>query len=379
MARPSRPPYWYARLARRVLLVATAIGVVILAACSPALADEVAAPSTLANMADTTALARVAIVDGRLDDALRVLARVIATERSEDERAAAAEVRAVVDRWVALGGEIAARASRPVPAPSASGDEGSADTVPTPDAWESAFSVSRARLVAGRFEDAAPGFSLLLGSARTAHQSLRAYALGALSSELAHKGMVLRIAQRPGQGTLTRGAPDWHRHRRDTRWYGWQTLISDGTSLLLVPLLGTRIASGETVAYVAVGGYLLGAPVVHLAHGRPGMAAASLGLRVVMPLAGALVGAGLERCRGDLCGLGGALVGGALGVISATVIDAAALTHETVADEDEPRDARTTSTGRSATHAPAPKSVAVTPAIGPRSGGGFDVGVGGTF
>src|SRR5215467_11328850 len=73
---------------------------------------------------------------------------------------------------------------------------------------------------------------------------------------------------------------------RETRWYGWQTLLVDGAAI------GLGVATRN--AGVFLGAYALGAPIVHVAHERFGEAAGSLGLRVVMPLAAGGAGYSIE-------------------------------------------------------------------------------------
>ena len=126
----SSAPRWWSRIVRKQLLVAAAIGVLLLAVCAPALADDSAPVVRPAVPPATTALARASIVAGRLDEAPRILGRVVTSDRSEDERATAAEMRAVVDRWVALGGMIAARsAAEAAPLPGSGTAEPTASTV----------------------------------------------------------------------------------------------------------------------------------------------------------------------------------------------------------------------------------------------------------
>ncbi|HVH44450.1 MAG TPA: hypothetical protein VM925_18985, partial [Labilithrix sp.] len=142
------------------------------------------------------------------------------------------------------------------------------------------------------------------------------------------------------------------------RWYGWQTLITDGAALFATPFVPTA----------GLGIYLGGAPVVHLTHGRFGTAAVSLGLRVGAPVAGFLTGAALRGFSSD-CGFDGrcgydtavfGVLGGALGVVAAVTVDAAVLAREEVPVEK-------------------PKSTALRPHASPRREGGFDVGLAGTW
>ncbi len=125
-----------------------------------------------------------------------------------------------------------------------------------------------------------------------------------------------RVAARDIGRELTEPDPD-ARH-----WYGWETLTVDAVSIAAMPLAG-----------VGVGGYLLGAPIVHAAHDRWGAAATSLGMRVALPIAGAYAGVALANCPKNtqdegMCGLGEALVGLGLGMLTAIVIDAAVLGYE---------------------------------------------------
>jgi hypothetical protein len=104
-------------------------------------------------------------------------------------------------------------------------------------------------------------------------------------------------------------------------WYGWQVLAADATGLLAT--VGCVSAVHDDVCLAA---YFIAAPSVHLSRRRPAQALGSLGLRVALPLAGAFIGLQAASCREDSdCGVG-ALVGGVLiGTLTASVIDALAL------------------------------------------------------
>ena len=104
----------------------------------------------------------------------------------------------------------------------------------------------------------------------------------------------------------------------ESRWYGWQTLIVDGGSILTAPI------------GVGVVGYVIGAPIVHGVHGRWTTAAGSLGLRIALPLTGAMIGQAVlceGSCKGDFAGIP-LFIGGAVGVGTAIAIDAAVLARE---------------------------------------------------
>jgi hypothetical protein len=123
-----------------------------------------------------------------------------------------------------------------------------------------------------------------------------------------------------------------------TRWYGWQTLITDGASLAM--LMGGASSNDSAGTWVALSGltYALGGPTVHWAHGNVGKGAASLGLRLGLPVGLGLLGYACGSAMSGGKGYGGAVFG-ALGFVvgfpAAMAIDSAALAREDV-EPDEP-------------------------------------------
>jgi hypothetical protein len=115
---------------------------------------------------------------------------------------------------------------------------------------------------------------------------------------------------------------------RADEWYGWQTLTSDAATITLA--YGVSKLNGDVAGVVAAVGYV-GAPVViHIAHEELGRAAASGGIRVVLPLGGLITGAVVGGSGHDLLGMvGGGLFGFLAGIIAASAIDAAALAWKT--------------------------------------------------
>ena len=121
-----------------------------------------------------------------------------------------------------------------------------------------------------------------------------------------------------------------------SRWYGWQTLAADGMSLALtVGSIALAGSGGEepssALGWGALGTYVLGGPILHFVHENPGRGFASLGMRVVGPIALGVIGAAAEDCAnhgGDFCGLGGAVVGATMGIVAAITIDAAVFAYD---------------------------------------------------
>jgi hypothetical protein len=152
----------------------------------------------------------------------------------------------------------------------------------------------------------------------------------------------------------------------ESRWYGWQTLVVDGgTILVAIPTSGAALLVG----------YPLGGPIVHWAHGRVETGFADLGIRLGAPIAGALTGIGIYAATGphhcgncelaDLEVLAAGMLGAFVGAVSAVVIDAAVL-----AREDVPVDRTKNVAKRDA--------VRITPTLRPGHGS-LTAGVAGTF
>lgn len=118
-------------------------------------------------------------------------------------------------------------------------------------------------------------------------------------------------------------------------WYGWQTLAADAATLstfVAVGVIGERGGSDEVAAplsVIGVLGYEFAPGIVHFAHRHPGRGFASFGIRLGLPLAGALLGASVTSgCNGFLCEAGGAAVGSLVGVGGAIAIDAAVFAYD---------------------------------------------------
>lgn len=116
-----------------------------------------------------------------------------------------------------------------------------------------------------------------------------------------------------------------------TRWYGWQTLIADGCVIGLSAADYAWVGPEEAgpLSLVAALAYWGATPIIHSEHEQAVRGGISVGLRLVLPLAGALGGLALaQNCGFYRCdGVGW---GAAAGMVSAMAIDAAFLAHEPV-------------------------------------------------
>lgn len=244
-------------------------------------------------------------------DLVRARAAVIAAlggDLSPEERASCLELMVVIERWSAVGTRPRTNIVK--------------DDTPIPEGedWSSSFTAAREALVAGRYRAAEVRFVALSQSAPDASNRARAEELAMLAHDIAehdHKPLPTPAAQdaaKPEEG------------KKVEEWYGWETLICDGASIVTAPIL------------VGIGGYLVCAPIVHAANGQGLKALASLGLRVggpvVFAIAGGLIEAGATDCR-SYCGLGGGIVGFGVGIVTAMVIDSAVLARKDVVKKTE--------------------------------------------
>lgn len=104
----------------------------------------------------------------------------------------------------------------------------------------------------------------------------------------------------------------------EKRWYGWQTLLTDGAAVLTI----------DKEPALSIGTYLLGGPVVHWLHGNAEKGFLSLGIRAAPTL---IIYGALSSCDhggGDGC-VSLALVG-VLGVLASIAVDSAAIARDKV-------------------------------------------------
>jgi hypothetical protein len=102
-------------------------------------------------------------------------------------------------------------------------------------------------------------------------------------------------------------------------------LVGFGLLIAAIP------AENGWMALGGLGVYALGAPIIHIANEQPARGFASLGMRLLLPIPGAIVGGALGaqgNCGGDDDGfgclggvVGGGLLGAFVGGVSAALID----------------------------------------------------------
>lgn len=163
--------------------------------------------------------------------------------------------------------------------------------------------------------------------------------------------------------------------RPKIEWYGAPILIADAAALASTLAIGalSRGNSWGLGAGVGLTAYTVAGPVVHWANRQVGPGFGSLALRVGTPLSCAFWGvlAGQLLYPNADGAETGAMVGAALGVVVASVVDSAVLAYARPANQ-------------SPTLGTAPKSaqkprVAWVPSASVDPRGGLNVGVGGSF
>ena len=148
----------------------------------------------------------------------------------------------------------------------------------------------------------------------------------------------------------------------ERHWYGWPLLISDTASLVIArfALEGSDSSSGLMIAGAT---YALVPGAVHLIHGNPKLALASVGVRISLPLLGAALMSDVSDCGSDSsfgCGYADPYIGFMLGASAAIVIDHL-MSIDRHAPPRDPRHVRST-------RRPPAIEVAPTLAVTPRGG-----------
>lgn len=254
------------------------------------------------------------LADGDLERARTSIVTELAEDLAAEERAANMELLVVIERWSAIGARPHARVAT-ADAPIVESDD-----------WNTSFASAREALVAGRFRPAAARFATLSRSAPDGPSRARAEALARLAQAIAmHDGSPSTRTAEPAAPSAPSQTADTTQ-KKEKEWYGWQTLICDGASVVTAPI------------GVGIGGYLLCAPIVHFAHGQPLAGIGSLGLRLGAPLGLAIAGGVLERgvsSGGTGRGYAGAAVGFVLGIATAITLDAALLARKEVKNTEK--------------------------------------------
>ncbi len=112
-------------------------------------------------------------------------------------------------------------------------------------------------------------------------------------------------------------------------WYGYQTMLIDGASVLAIALLFAMNRDGIAWGLGSAGGVglFLGAAAVHGCHGQRKRALLSFLARLSAVGVGGLVGWGTSQsCTGMYCQLEGVLIGGCVSLVAlliCVVVDAA--------------------------------------------------------
>lgn len=109
-------------------------------------------------------------------------------------------------------------------------------------------------------------------------------------------------------------------------WYGWQIAMADLSWMVGAGVaLGTESPAGA--ATIAISGYLLGAPLIHVLNKQNANVGLSFAARALLPLAGLATGF-LVATESDDDTTAPALVGAGAGVLLAMVVDIASIAQK---------------------------------------------------
>lgn len=115
------------------------------------------------------------------------------------------------------------------------------------------------------------------------------------------------------------------------KWYGWQTLTADALSVLVLAAASGVDTKDDSLLWAGLLSYELSPGILHFVHRNPGRAFASFGLRLGMPVAGAVLGAAMSarsKCDDAHCREDVAAVGLWVGMAGAMALDAAVFAYE---------------------------------------------------
>lgn len=123
--------------------------------------------------------------------------------------------------------------------------------------------------------------------------------------------------------------------RSSERWYGWQTLATDGfAAAMATTALAMNNGNSDAFWALGIGSYTLGAPIIHFVHDRPWVGAGDFALRLGVPFVGMFLGSKFDdhmTCDWNMdCRLSdtGMIAGGLIGAAAISILDASAFTYE---------------------------------------------------
>jgi hypothetical protein len=126
-------------------------------------------------------------------------------------------------------------------------------------------------------------------------------------------------------------------------WYGWQPMLADGGAVVITASSAKLFDSPGPGMMAGLALYALGSPIIHASHDNWGRAGISFGARVALPVIGGGIGgfiasAGSDHSMGgNKRGLGGAMIGGTIGIVTALALDYIVLAVEDKTPQATPK------------------------------------------
>lgn len=118
--------------------------------------------------------------------------------------------------------------------------------------------------------------------------------------------------------------------REPRRWYGAPILVADGVAYGGLALAINVERTNGIALPSSIGTFLLAGPIIHAVHGRWGRMGLSVGARALFPVGGVLLGA--TGCTAGSDCSGSLATGAIVGMLAATIVDAAVLAYEPVSE-----------------------------------------------
>jgi len=138
--------------------------------------------------------------------------------------------------------------------------------------------------------------------------------------------VIMAPAIEGSEGEPERASDAREAKRQPRHWYGAPILIGDGVAYVSLALAVNAEQTNKVTLPLGIGAFLLTGPITHGVHRQWGRMGLSVASRTVLPFVGVLLGA--SGCSGDGHCVDSLAGGVMVGMLAATLVDAAVLPYE---------------------------------------------------